>query len=64
MLDKYIEIENVLGECFDINMLTEMENDWNAFYNNPSRYANTVVVDMVNQWIDEKANEVYKRAFK
>ena len=41
-----------------------MENDWNAFYNNPSRYANTVVVDMVNQWIDEKANEVYKRAFK
>lgn len=64
MLDKYTEIENVLGECFDINMLTEMENDWNAFYNNPSRYANTVVVDMVNQWIDEKANEVYKRAFK
>lgn len=64
MLDKYNEIENVLGECFDIHLLTEMEHDWNAFYNNPSQYANTVVVDMVNKWIDEKASEVYKRAFK
>lgn len=53
-MSKYEEIENVLGECFDAELLPQMEHDWNAFYNNPSKYTGTVVVEMVNQWIDEQ----------
>lgn len=53
-MNKYEEIEEVLGECFDPELLSEMEKSWKAFYNEPQKYAGTVVVDMVNQWIDEQ----------
>lgn len=53
-MTKYDEIEEVLGECFDAELLPKMEKAWNAFYNAPQAYAGTVVVDMVNQWIDEQ----------
>ena len=51
---KYDQLEEVLGECFDIELLPKIEEDWNAFYNDPEAYAGTVVVDMVNQYIDEQ----------
>ena len=53
-MNKYEEIEEVLGECFDPELLPKMEKSWKAFYNEPQKYARTVVVDMVNQWIDEQ----------
>ena len=53
-MDKYSQIESVLGECFDPELLPEMEKMWGAFYKTPDKYAGTVVVDMVNQWIDEQ----------
>lgn len=53
-MQKYEEIEDVLGECFDPRLLPQLEHGWNEFYNNPSKYAGTVVVEMVNQWIDEQ----------
>lgn len=53
-MSKYWILEEVLGEPFDSRLLPKMEHDWNAFYNNPKAYAGTIVVDMVNQWIDEQ----------
>lgn len=51
---KYNELEDVLGECFDIGLLPKMEKAWRAFYEEPRKYAGTVVVEMVNQWIDKQ----------
>lgn len=28
--------------------------DWNAFTKEPEKYANSIVVDMVNQYLDER----------
>lgn len=53
-MDKYEQLEKVLGECFDPALLPEIEDKWNEFYNNPEAYVGTVVVKMVNQWIDEQ----------
>lgn len=51
---KYDQLERVLGECFDPALLPKIEKDWNAFYNDPERYIGTVVIAMVNQYIDEQ----------
>ena len=53
-MSKYEQIEEVLGECFDPELLPKLEKSWKAFYCEPTKYAGTVVVDMVNQWIDEQ----------
>ena len=60
MMEKYEQIERVLGECFDPELLTKIEEDWNEFYNNPEKYEGTVVVAMVNQYIDEQPVRFYK----
>lgn len=51
-MSKYDVIEDILGECFDAELLTAMQREWKAFYNAPEKYRGTIVVDMVNQWID------------
>lgn len=52
MKDKLNEIEQVLGiklngGTYDLELF---ELEWNAFYQNPTDYAGSVVVDMVLQW--------------
>lgn len=47
------EVKAVLGR--EISQI-EFENlwiDWNEFTRNPLKYAGTVVIDMVNQYLDE-----------
>ena len=51
---KYEQIESVLGECFDPRLLDKLETEWKAFYENPEKYRGTVIVDMVNLWIDSQ----------
>lgn len=53
--EKYNQLEKVLGECFDSELLPELEFNWRAFYNEPEKYNGSVVVAMVNQWIDENS---------
>lgn len=53
MTSKYNQIEAVLGEGFDPELLPKMEQEWKTFYNNPEQYRGTVIINMVNQWIDE-----------
>lgn len=53
-MKKYWILEKVLGEPFDSRLLPKMRKAWKAFYEDPEAYAGTVVVDMVNQWIDEQ----------
>lgn len=53
-LKKYNQIESVLGECFDIQLLEKLHKEWRAFYENPEKYRDTVVVEMVNLWIDSQ----------
>lgn len=53
-MTKYEQLEQILGECFDPELLPKIEKDWNAFYTDPEKYAGTVVVKMVNQYIDEQ----------
>lgn len=60
-MTKYEQLEKVLGECFDPALLPAIEEDWNEFYNNPEKYEGTVVVKMVNKYIDDQFLEVICR---
>ena len=53
-MDKYERIEAVVGECFDPALLPKLQEAWREFYDNPEKYAGTVVAKMVDQWIDEQ----------
>ncbi len=62
-LDKYTQVENVLGECFNIDLLDRMKVDWLAFYTHPSKFKDTIVVDMIKSWIEEQYKEGLPRPF-
>lgn len=53
-IDNSEVLNSVLGRKIGWVSFRELEHDWNEFYNDPSKYRNSVVVDMVNQWADEK----------
>lgn len=40
-------LENVLDMWLDQKQLAYLETEWHAFYSEPLKYANTVIVDMV-----------------
>ena len=62
-LDKYTQVEKVLGECFNIDLLDRMKVDWRGFYTEPSKFEDTIVVDMVKSWIEEQYEEGLPRPF-
>lgn len=45
------QVENVLGMWLFEEELEMIEYSWNEFYNNPTRYQNTVVVEMIKQFL-------------
>jgi len=51
-------VNDVLGrtDLTDADVVC-IADDWRAFCNDPEKYRNTVVVDMVNQYIDEELYE-------
>lgn len=46
-------IENVLDMWLSTKQLDMIAQDWNAFYNDPMKYKDTVVVAMVKQDLAE-----------
>ncbi len=52
--EKIAILEEVLGRPVSESVAIRMESQWAAFYEEPEKYKGTVVVDMVNLWIDEK----------
>lgn len=47
------EISKALGRPLTDEQMQYVYEDWNEFHNNTSKYANSVVIDMVNQYLDE-----------
>ena len=53
MMTKQALLENVLDIWLTQKQIDAIENGWNAFYNNPMQYKNSVVVDMVKLFLQE-----------
>ena len=53
MMTKQALLENVLDMWLTSKQIEAIENGWNAFYNNPMQYKNSVVVDMVKLFLQE-----------
>ena len=47
MMTKQALIENVLDMWLTSKQLEAIKEGWNAFYNEPLKYKNSVVIDMV-----------------
>lgn len=50
-------IENVLKQNVSPEILSKMETEWKAFYHNPEKYSDSIVIEMVCQWIKEERND-------
>ena len=50
VIEKVLKLEKKLY----LNEYLELCNSWLAFTREPEKYKNTVVVDMVNSWLQEK----------
>ena len=53
MITKQALLENVLDMWLTQKQIDAIEHGWNAFYNNPMQYKNSVVVDMVKLFLQE-----------
>lgn len=53
-MTKQAILENVLDMWLTSGQLEAIGNDWKAFYNNPFKYKNSVVVDMVKLSLEVK----------
>ena len=51
--EKKVLIENVLGTQLTEEQLADVEINWNAFYKEPDKYRNSVVIDMVNLFLQD-----------
>lgn len=52
-MSKQALIENVLDRFVTSAELKALESDWKAFYNDPCKYKGTVVVELVNSYLDK-----------
>lgn len=46
-MTKQALLENILDMFLTSKQITEIQDGWKAFYNNPLQYKNSIVVDMV-----------------
>ena len=53
MMTKQALLEHVLDMWLTQKQIDAIEEGWNAFYNNPMQYKNSVVVDMVKLFLQE-----------
>jgi hypothetical protein len=53
MMTKQALLENVLDMWLTQKQLDAIEENWKAFFNNPFQYKNSVVIDMVKQFLME-----------
>ncbi len=54
-MTKQALLENVLDMWLTQKQIDAIKKGWNAFYNDPMQYKNSVVVDMVKQFLKEIA---------
>ncbi len=54
MMTKQALLENVLDMWLTQNQINAIKEGWNAFYNNPEMYKDSVVVDMVKLSLESK----------
>jgi len=52
-MTKQALLENVLDMFLTLKQIKAIENGWKAFYNEPLKYKNSVVVDMVKLSLQE-----------
>jgi hypothetical protein len=52
-MNKQSILEHVLDMFLTSKQITAIETGWNAFYNNPMQYKNSVIVDMVKLSLEE-----------
>ena len=53
MMTKQALLEHVLDMWLTSKQIEHIKEGWNAFYNNPMQYKNSVVVDMVKLFLQE-----------
>lgn len=53
-MNKQALIENILDMWLSQKQLEKIESGWNAFYNDPLKYKDSIVVEMVKQSITEQ----------
>lgn len=52
-MNKQSLLENILDMWLTEKQINHIRKEWNAFYNNPDFYKNSVVVDMVKLSLEE-----------
>ena len=52
-MSKQSLLENILDMWLTEKQINHIRKEWNAFYNNPDFYKNSVVVDMVKLSLEE-----------
>lgn len=55
MMTKQAMIENVMDMWLTQKQIETIKTEWKAFYENPMQYKNSVVIDMVKQFLKEVA---------
>lgn len=55
MMTKQALLENVLDMWLTQKQIETIKTGWKAFYENPMQYKNSVVIDMVKQFLKEVA---------
>ena len=55
MMTKQELLENVLDMWLTQKQIESIKTGWKAFYENPMQYKNSVVIDMVKQFLKEIA---------
>lgn len=55
MMTKQALLENVMDMWLTQKQIETIKTEWKAFYENPMQYKNSVVIDMVKQFLKEVA---------
>ena len=57
-MNKRESVSRVLGREITDTEVELIHDDWKAFYNEPVKYSNSIVISMVNQYLDKlRAND-------
>ena len=54
-MTKQALLENVLDMWLTQKQIETIKTEWKAFYENPKQYKNSVVIDMIKQFLKEVA---------
>lgn len=55
MMTKQALLENVMDMWLTQKQIETIKTEWKAFYENPMQYENSVIVDMIKQFLKEVA---------